>query len=36
MAFSPERIENLKQLGYADALRIVTEAENSAQTVAAD
>lgn len=30
MAFSPERIENLKQLGYADAMRIITEAEAAA------
>lgn len=30
MAFSPERIENLKQLGYADAMRIVTAAEEAA------
>ena len=30
MAFSPERIENLKQLGYADAMRIITEAEATA------
>lgn len=29
MAFSPERIENLKQLGYADASRILDEAEAS-------
>ena len=30
MAFSPERIENLKQLGYSDAVRIVREAEEAA------
>ena len=30
MAFSPERIENLKQLGYTDAMRIITEAEAAA------
>ena len=30
MAFSPERIENLKQLGYADAMCIITEAEAAA------
>ncbi len=30
MAFSPERIENLKQLGYADAMRVITEAEAAA------
>lgn len=31
MAFSPERIENLKQLGYADAMRILTEAESASE-----
>lgn len=36
MAFSPERIENLKQLGYADALRIVEEAEKDTQMSAAE
>lgn len=36
MAFSPERIENLKQLGYADAMRILTEAENAAADSASE
>lgn len=40
MAFSPERIENLKQLGYQDAKRVIEEyerlkAEKAARTVAA-
>lgn len=40
MAFSPERIENLKQLGYQDAKRVMEEyerlkAEKAARTVAA-
>mgnify|MGYP002328046163 FL=1 len=36
MAFSPERIENLKQLGYADAMRILTEAESAAADSASE
>lgn len=41
MAFSPERIENLKQLGYQDALRAIEEyerakAEKNATAVACD
>lgn len=36
MAFSPERIENLKQLGYADAMRILTEAERAAADSASE
>lgn len=26
MVFSPERIENLKQLGYLDAMRVLEQA----------
>ena len=36
MAFSPERIENLKQLGYADAARAIAEAEAAHSAAATD
>lgn len=36
MAFSPERIENLKQLGYADAARAIAEAEAALSAAATD
>lgn len=36
MAFSPERIENLKQLGYADAARAIAEAEAAVSAAATD
>ena len=36
MAFSPERIENLKQLGYADAARAIAEAEATLSAAATD
>ena len=36
MAFSPERIENLKQLGYADAARAIAEAEAAFSAAATD
>lgn len=36
MAFSPERIENLKQLGYADAARVIAEAEAAVSAAATD
>ena len=36
LAFSPERIENLKQLGYADAVRAIAEANTDALPAVAD
>ena len=36
LAFSPERIENLKQLGYADAVRVIAEANTDALPAVAD
>ena len=36
LAFSPERIENLKQLGYADAVRTIAEANTDALPAVTD